>query len=717
MNHSKIKNYYRYIFASFLGVFILLFFLVLNHEIYLPIGRNISDYSSDGIKNLYTFAYYLKYDTGIHFTGLFYPFNELVIYMDAQPFWVWVIKGLESVFHFHIENPIIYIHLILLFNLWLCSFFTFLILYHFNKNYFFTVLGTFIIILLSPQIFRFASHYALGNMGIIPMFWWWYIQLANRHKILPHILFTIALILVGFIHPYLLLMLIFLFMSFEMISFLITKKMNWLKISSSTIALVLFQISLKFFDNINDRPTRAWGAKEFSCRIDDLLLPLNGWLKVFFLKFFPNIPTSYTEGHGYVTIFGLFVLIVLITKGFLSVFRRKWKLNIQLGSTEQWVLAAIPVLMFAFFIPFRWHMDWLINIITPLKQFRGTGRFVVVFYYVYLVFVFVYLEKLYQRSPKIISLVLILGTIISVSDLLNNSKKQLEDFHSFGKYDAYNTFKAKSEDLFSKVENIEDYQCIIPYPPSTEGTEIMWLDADWNAKINYLWFSYFNHLPLATVHSSRASFSENMEIVQLSGYFTSPKPILNKFNPNKKCLVIAEDKHQYENIPLIKNAKWINTVDNLALYSIEIQDLKSTSTQERKNDWIDSSSYSLIGENHFEKEKNGQLLLTDQKKHKKILTVSVLDDKRDKNLRVLFWYQPKYQKEPSIPIIEAYKMIDQKEVFIHDWREQHTQTYNYRDGWFCVDYTLKIDNETTNVIFKIYSEDIVVDDFSVYLQK
>lgn len=716
MNHSKLQIYLPYIFASFLGVFILLFFLVLNHEIYLPIGRNISDYSSDGIKNLYTFAYYLKYDSGIQFTGLFYPFGELVIYMDAQPFWVWVIKGIEYVFRFHIENPIIYIHLILLFNIWLCSFFTFLLLYHFSKNYFFTFLGTFIIVLLSPQIFRFASHYALGNMGIIPMFCWWYLHLSNR-KILAHIGFTIAIILVGFIHPYLLLMLLFLFLSFEFISFLITRKFNWIKIATNLSALIIFQFSLKFFDKIDDRPISAWGAKEFSSRLYDILLPLNGWMKNAAIKFFPSIPNNYTEGHGYVTIFGLFILILLLVKGIIWIFKRNWKIHVQQGSIEQWVLASIPVLMFAFFIPFRWHMDWLIDIITPLKQFRGTGRFVVVFYYVFLIFVFVYLEKLYHKSPKFISVVLFLGTIISLYDIVNNSKKQLEDFHSFGKADAYNYFQNISNELFSNVENIDEYQCIIPYPPSTEGTEIMWLDADWSNKIHYFWFSYFKHLPLATVHSSRASFSENMEIVQLSGHSTSPKPILDKFDSNKKCLVIAEDKHQFENIPLIKNAKWINTVNNLALYSIDLKDLKNAFTEERIGNWIDLSSYILVGENHFDKQKNGSLLLTDQKIHEKILTVSVPNDKKDKSLRVLVWYQPKYQIESEIPIIEAYKIDKGQEVFIKDWRERHTQTYNYRAGWFCVDYTLNIDNETSEVVFKVYSKDILVDDVVVYLQR
>ncbi|MBK9330670.1 MAG: hypothetical protein IPM95_15545 [Sphingobacteriales bacterium] len=40
----------KYLLAFILSFTILCFFLVLNHEIYLPIGSNISDFTGDGIK-------------------------------------------------------------------------------------------------------------------------------------------------------------------------------------------------------------------------------------------------------------------------------------------------------------------------------------------------------------------------------------------------------------------------------------------------------------------------------------------------------------------------------------------------------------------------------------------------------------------------------------------------------------------------------------------
>lgn len=710
-------HFKKHVVAAFTSFSILFLFLALTQELYLPIGKNLSDYTSDGIKNLYTFAYYLKYDKGFSFTGLFYPFTEQVVYMDAQPFWVWVIKCFESIFHFHVENPVLYIHLILFFNMLLCGFFIFLILFHFCEDYLFTVFGTFIIVLMSPQIFRFSAHYALGNMGIIPMFWWGYICLSSHKKIIPHLLFLMALLGVGYIHPYLLLMLVFLFLSFEGIHAIVSKKIPYLKISTVFASLILFQVSMKMTDSITDRPTKVWGAKAFACNLYDVLLPLSGVVKEFFIQLFPKIPQGTTEGHGYISIFGVFVLLLLIYKFFRSLNKYPWKAPLVAGSINHWVLAAIPVLLFAFFIPFRWNLDWLINAVAPLKQFRGTGRFIAEFYYVYLVFVFVYLKKMLDANKNIMSAVIFSGALITSYDIYNNSRYMVNEFKRNGKADAYHSFKIKSERFFSKIKNMQDYQCILPYPPSTEGTEVMWLDTDNSIKANYFWLSYFYHLPLATVHSSRASFSKNMSVLQLSGYYTTPKPILEQLDKSKKCLVMVDNAHLNENIPLLRNAVFIDSFERISILSLDLNRLANPTKNNFNVDWVDTASYSLLANNHFDSAPKGKLFLKDKKIGTDVITVHVSDDKKNKKVRVLFWYTPKLNDNSSIPVLSAYSVKEQTETFIHDWREKHTSTYNYNNGWFCVDYLLEVDSETNTLRCKISADDILVDNVTVYLQK
>lgn len=712
LNESKFSTYTKACICSF---FILLLFLVLNHEIYLPIGQNISDYSSDGIKNLYTFGYFLKYNQGIDFTGLLYPFSEHVIYMDAQPFWVWIIQGLENFFDFHIENPIVYIHLILLFNLWMGSFFTYLILNHFNRNSLFNGIACIIILLMSPQIFRFASHFALGNIAIIPMFWWWYICLSEKKSWIGSFFFIASLTLTGYIHPYLLLMVAFFLLSYEVVGFIIHRKIKLLQWIVTGLPIVLFQLSIKLTDHTEDRPTSAWGAKEFACRIHDLLLPLDGFLKETWSKLIPGLSNSYTEGHGYVTAFGILVILLLLYNTVKNIISRKFTFIIEERSIEHWLLASIPVLMFAFFIPFKWNsMAWMLDILTPLKQFRGTGRFVLIFYYAFTVYCVIYLSRFLQRSYYWAPLLIAICFCMTLYDIYQNSAVLKRDYRNYGKRDAYQYFKTQADLLFSKVDNIEDYQCIIPYPISTEGTEVMWLNADWNAKIHYFWYSYFYQLPLATAHSSRVSFSHNMDILQLSGHQNSPKPILKKLDPNKKCLVIALDKHQYEQIPLIKNAQWINTFENIALYSIGVEELKGIYKNQRENDWVDTITHKIIKYEPFDNLSSGSLHLIDQNRGVEIMKFTNPNPTKDKTVRVLFWYIPNFEKENTIPIISAYDITGEVKTFFKDWRENSTQSYNYRDKWFCVDYSLTIPKKVKEIQLEIAAKGILVDDFTIY---
>src|SRR5687768_16710515 len=52
----------------------------------------------DGYKNYYTLAYYLRYDCGIHFAGMNYPFGENVVFTDNQPAIAWLLKPFAIVF-------------------------------------------------------------------------------------------------------------------------------------------------------------------------------------------------------------------------------------------------------------------------------------------------------------------------------------------------------------------------------------------------------------------------------------------------------------------------------------------------------------------------------------------------------------------------------------------------------------------------------------------
>ncbi len=690
--------------AFFTALFVLFIFCILTTEIFFPLGNNIIDGSGDGLKNLYTFSYYLKYGKGLFFNGMLYPFGEHITYVDAQPFYVWLIWLIESVFNFKFENPIIYIHLIILLNIFFAAFFVFLILKYFKVSLFIAFVGTVVIVLLSPQIYRIGDHFALGSIAVIPFFWWWRLQITTSN--INYFFYAIILSTVGFIHPYLLFMVVLLLLSYEVLLLLFYKKRT-VHFVFPIIAFLLFYSSILWTDTTTDRPKIAWGANAFSSNWYDLLLPINGAIKDFFIKKFPSIVPSYTEGHAYITVFGIFILLISVFYLTRYIYTHK-NIKIQRDSIQLWVLAAMPILVFAFYIPFRWNEDFF-AFINPFKQFRGTGRFVFVFYFVYMVFVFVYIEKLYHKNQAYVFKVLFwIFCLITMFDIYNTSNYLKNRFDSYGNKDAYNSYKNYTDNLTRKLDNISEYESIIVYPPSTEGTEKLWIDNDWNAKISSFWVSYFTGLPMANVHSSRVSFDNCMQIFQLSGFYTMPKPIVQKFKPNKKQLVLLKTERLNDDIPLVQNAKFIDSINDIALLEI---DLNSIGTNKNNGVfWVDSS-YTLLEQETFNNGNKSGLLINQTTK---ILELD-LNSKTYNKLRILFWYTPNAFKVSSIPICSMYSIDENnKEIFIKDWRESHTNTYNYKDGWICVDYELSIDNKYKKLRFTINGNQIYLSDFCVY---
>ncbi len=142
----------------------------------IPNGlTNLNSYfistNHDGIKNYYTYLYYLKFDTGFHFSGMAYPFGDLITFTDNQPLLVLTIKSLQYL------GLDLSLHAVAIFNILLLISFpiTVLVLYKILKNYHLSNYYSFFIAVaitfLNPQIERLAGHYALAYSFVIPLFW------------------------------------------------------------------------------------------------------------------------------------------------------------------------------------------------------------------------------------------------------------------------------------------------------------------------------------------------------------------------------------------------------------------------------------------------------------------------------------------------------------------------------------------------------------------
>src|SRR5690606_15534166 len=153
-------------------------------KVLLQPGQYMFGYLEDGTKNYYTAAYFIKYNQGLWFTGLNYPFGDHITYTDNQPLFAAILNAVNQ----HItpiwQHTIGIYNVLMLGSLVACAVFLFLILRELKLPVWYAVFVAIIIAFLSPQMFRIRAHYALGYAFFIPMFWYFLIHIFRNPKAL-----------------------------------------------------------------------------------------------------------------------------------------------------------------------------------------------------------------------------------------------------------------------------------------------------------------------------------------------------------------------------------------------------------------------------------------------------------------------------------------------------------------------------------------------------
>src|SRR5690242_2727885 len=75
----------------------------------------------DGYKNFYTLAYYAKFDSGSHFSGMNYPYGENVLFTDNQPVISFLLSQLGKIFPWTLDHLHAIITFLLFFSMIACS--------------------------------------------------------------------------------------------------------------------------------------------------------------------------------------------------------------------------------------------------------------------------------------------------------------------------------------------------------------------------------------------------------------------------------------------------------------------------------------------------------------------------------------------------------------------------------------------------------------------
>ena len=501
----------------------------------------------DGYKNYYTLAYYLKYDSGTHFSGMNYPYGENVIYTDNQPLTAWLLKPVTKLFPSLLNHvQLIIVYLLMLGHL-LAYYITYKILLRLNLPSMFAAMFGVLIIMLSPQLVRLNGHFSLGYTFFIPLLIWWLIRLIDSKYNPKYLLYIFMLLSAGiFVHPYYFAMSAMFMLSFCMVMAwrsmgLQNKAIAFSPIVSIIGAFVLFKAYILFTDPIADRPSSPWGFVMSRSTVADVLLhpgsiiykAINGLLPKAKIVF-------HGEGAAYIGMAGILACAFYLLYILVPLLRRKLQ-NWGIPSiTVTLFIAAIPVLLFAMAFPFSINErceGWLVYVPSTIKQFRAAGRFSWIFYYVMALCTAVFVYRLYSnihRKPIAIGVLMVMLALWAVDIHTVNTETQ----QNITKYSVENNELRDGNDvtaqLTAKGYSIDSFQAILPIPFFLNGSEKLYIETPLAFK--HMRLSNVTGLPIAGGQMSRTSISQSLKLANLlSGPliyketvtdFSDPRPLL-----------------------------------------------------------------------------------------------------------------------------------------------------------------------------------------------
>jgi len=533
----------------------------------------------DGLKNYYTLAWYVDHDQGWWFSGMNYPYGEHVLYTDNQPvlalFLGWIDRHVTDM-HGHVVGTL---NILLLVGLYAGILLTYALLRRWSVGRWWALFSATAIILLSPQLWRFHGHFGLAWMCFFPGFfllldktvrgpgktWAW--GLATGAAVvamsLSHLYF---LILCGFsgavwIAAY--------------AWFSRREKENrrplWLAGFLAVLLPALMLLTLRrVTDPVTDRPIEPWGIDAHIVEVGTTFFP-----------FFPPFDKVWTEILGrekpineriaYFGLVGLLMLPAIIA----FLFRRPPEESSDNRTyIRAGVLTAVLCWLMAAGIFYQNGFQWVWDLIPPLKQFRGLGRFGMPFTFLYLSAMSYLLWQLYQllrqRAMHTVGAYLLsaIALVWGFESWMQFRAVRAPLFH------ANNWMSVRPDNYIPLLDAAglkpDDFQAILEFPIVAIGNETMGVARGFWTQREVFHASMETGLPQVTYAMSRTSVSQGMDLVELISPPYWPKRRAEKFN-DKPLLLVCEEEFV---LPCerywIDQATRIGSYQSITLYSLPV---------------------------------------------------------------------------------------------------------------------------------------------------
>jgi len=593
---------------------ILISFFFLNHfyyDVLFAPNKHTFNPSGDGIKNYYTFAYFIKNNESLtSFEGMNYPYGESIMYTDGHPALAYFLKVLSAVFSSIDTNINGIINLVMLLSIILTAFIFYRIFELLKVQKYFAVFSAVGLAFLAPQAIRLLGHYSLSYSFCIPLTILLLLKIRLQGEKLSFYLgLGCSVLLWFFTHPYLGLMAAGVTALHALL--LMVKngkpeiKQNLKLMACGLVPMFVFLLFSKAIDSHDFRPTNPYGIHEFYATFDSVFLsyraPFHDLYKLFY-----EFETTSWEGVSYIGIVSLVVVALFIMRSIkLSfennrvIFFHNW---LEHSDLRLLVVSAIIFVFFSMLLPFRWGFEGVVDHISFLNQFRSIGRFSWVFFHVIgIVVVFVINQFIvYLQQQNKTKWVYALTVGVPFLYLSEGFSVHREVGGKISQADNVFSVKRSSEAIQNAVNAVEPqyYQAIIPVPYYHVGTDNYGKGSSDRSQYLSMVMSFHYGLPLVSSHLARTSLKEARGSFQLFSENYFAKDIVSKLDNQLPFLILYPngDNLNPNEIGLVNKSKKIHENSEFALYEISYKDLLGNTNEEEKQRFSSKTDLYQVGD-------------------------------------------------------------------------------------------------------------------------
>lgn len=562
----------------------LAFLLTFYGKIIISPNSYLFNSNGDGIKNYFTYAQQIKEKSYFTSEAMNYPYGEIFMYLDCHPALTLMLKALSVPFPIIQNYSIGIVNLLMIFSIGLAAWLLFLIFRRLCVDPWLAALSAFSIAVLSPQIFRLTGHYALSYSCFFPLTWYLLIRFYTSDRIIKWSLFLgLNALFWFFIHAYLGMIAVAFTASVLAIDFLISFRKRVVDFHfyialflQSILPMILFRGFVWMIDTHTGRTHNPFGYLQYTSNFDSVFFPTYPPLSKIAKAYF-NIQQQW-EGLSYIGIISIIAIITASIYFLIKILTRNVSLK-SISENERWMYlsltSSVILLFLSFGYPFSWNMEYLLDKLSLLKNFRGVGRFAWVFFYVITVFSVWFLSRLFEsKNVKYkLNLVLFVVPVLYFSEGLPYHQDIAKHITQSPNYFNESYLDSSLKTALHSIQP-EQYQAIIPLPFYHIGSENFGKEAtDKSYRLSML-FGYHTQIPLMSNYSTRTSIWEAKKVMQIVSPGFYLKEVKADITDRKPFLII----HTKEELPYWENdmksrATLLFENDELALYEISYRAL------------------------------------------------------------------------------------------------------------------------------------------------